>query len=84
MGQKYIVGIDVGSQSAKILIYDLKGNIAARGRKKLAPMHLAEPGIVEHPDDDFREIRRTLSESESEESGAAERCLKGMARWLSQ
>ncbi len=53
MGQKYIVGIDVGSQSAKILIYDLKGNIAARGRKKLAPMHLAEPGIVEHPDDDL-------------------------------
>lgn len=53
MKQKYIVGIDVGSQSAKILIYDLEGNIVAKGKKKLAPMHLEEPGIVEHPDDDL-------------------------------
>lgn len=53
MKQKYIVGIDVGSQSAKILIYDLDGNIAAKGKQKLAPMHLEEPGIVEHPDDDL-------------------------------
>lgn len=53
MRDKYIVGIDVGSQSAKVLIYDLKGNIAAKGRKKLAPMHLAENGVVEHPDDDL-------------------------------
>ena len=53
MEQKYIIGIDVGSQSAKILIYDLEGSIVARGKKKLLPMHLAEPGIVEHPDDDL-------------------------------
>lgn len=53
MEQKYIVGIDVGSQSAKILIYDLEGNIVAKGKKKLAPMNLAKPGIVEHPDDDL-------------------------------
>lgn len=53
MEQKYIVGIDVGSQSAKILIYDLEGNIAAQGKKKLAPMYLEKPGIVEHPDDDL-------------------------------
>lgn len=55
MNQKYIVGIDVGSQSAKILIYDLEGNIAAMGKKKLRPMHLEEPGIVEHPEDDLWE-----------------------------
>lgn len=36
MEKKYIVGIDVGSQSAKVLIYDLKGHIAAKGKKKLA------------------------------------------------
>lgn len=53
MEQKYIVGIDIGSQSAKILIYDLTGNIVAKGKKKLAAMYLAEPGIVEHPDDDL-------------------------------
>lgn len=55
MEQKYIVGVDVGSQSAKILIYDLDGNIVAKGRKKLAPMHLEEPGVVEHPGDDLWE-----------------------------
>lgn len=60
MEKKYIVGIDVGSQSAKVLIYDLKGHIAAKGKKKLAPMHLAEPGIVEHPGDDLWE---SLSEA---------------------
>lgn len=53
MGNEYIVGIDVGSQSAKVIIYDLKGNIAARGKKSLAPMHLGKNGVVEHPDDDL-------------------------------
>ena len=27
MNEKYIIGIDEGSQSAKILIFDTKGNI---------------------------------------------------------
>ena len=27
MSEKYVIGIDEGSQSAKILIFDLKGNI---------------------------------------------------------
>lgn len=53
MAEKYIIGIDVGSQSAKVLMYTLDGRIVAKGRKKLAAMHLAEPGIVEHPDDDL-------------------------------
>lgn len=53
MEKKYIVGIDVGSQSAKVLIYDLTGKIVAKGKKKLAPMHLESPGIVEHPNDNL-------------------------------
>ena len=31
MEKKYIVGIDVGSQSAKVFIYDLAGKIVAKG-----------------------------------------------------
>ena len=53
MENKYIIGVDEGSQSAKVIIFDLKGNIICEGRQPLRPMDLPEPGIVEHPDDDF-------------------------------
>lgn len=50
---KYIIGIDEGSQSAKILIFDLKGNIVCEGKHPLKPYNLPQPGYVEHPDDDW-------------------------------
>lgn len=53
MEKKYIIGIDGGSQSSKVIIYDLEGNLICEGKENLKPMHLAEPGIVEHPDDDL-------------------------------
>lgn len=53
MCEKYIVGIDEGSQSAKILIFDTKGNIVCEGKHPLKPYHLPKPGYVEHPDDDW-------------------------------
>lgn len=51
--KKYIIGVDEGSQSAKILIFDLEGNIVCEGKENLRPYDLPEPGIVEHPDDDW-------------------------------
>ena len=53
MSKKYIIGIDEGSQSAKILIFDTKGNIVCEAKHALKPYNLPEPGIVEHPDDDW-------------------------------
>ncbi len=53
MDQKYIIGIDGGSQSSKVVIYDLSGNVVCEGTEPLKPMHLPKPGIVEHPDDDL-------------------------------
>ncbi|MCP1223627.1 FGGY-family carbohydrate kinase [Sebaldella sp. S0638] len=53
MAKKYIIGVDGGSQSSKVVIFDLEGNIICEGSQKLKPMHLAEPGIVEHPEDDL-------------------------------
>lgn len=53
MSEKYIIGIDEGSQSAKILIFDVKGNIVCEAKQALKPYHLPKPGIVEHPDDDW-------------------------------
>ncbi len=53
MNKKYIIGVDGGSQSSKVVIFDLEGNIICEGKQGLKPMSLPEPGIVEHPDDDL-------------------------------
>jgi sugar (pentulose or hexulose) kinase len=50
---RYIVGIDNGSQSTKVVIYDLAGNAVAEGRQVLRAASRPRPGIVEHPDDDL-------------------------------
>lgn len=53
MEKKYIIGVDGGSQSSKVVIFDLEGNIVCEGREDLRPMSLPEPGVVEHPDNDL-------------------------------
>lgn len=53
MSEKYFIGIDEGSQSAKILIFDAKGNIVCEASEPLKPYNLPEPGHVEHPGDDW-------------------------------
>lgn len=53
MKKKYIIGVDGGSQSSKVLIFDLEGNIVCEGKQDLQPMSLPQPGIAEHPDDDL-------------------------------
>lgn len=53
MRNKYIIGIDGGSQSSKVVIFDLEGTIVSEGKCELQPMYLAENGVVEHPDDDL-------------------------------
>jgi len=53
MSGRYLIGIDNGSQSTKVVIYDLAGNPVAEGRQVLRPAHRPRPGIVQHPDDDL-------------------------------
>ena len=53
MSKKYLMGIDEGSQSAKITIFDLEGKIICEGKAPLRPYDLPKPGYVEHPDDDW-------------------------------
>ncbi|MGL6197467.1 MAG: FGGY-family carbohydrate kinase [Lachnospiraceae bacterium] len=53
MSEKYIIGIDEGSQSAKILIFDTMGRIICEGKEALRPYNLPSVGKVEHPDDDW-------------------------------
>ncbi len=53
MSKKYLIGIDGGTQSSKVVIFDLEGNVICEGKKELRPMNLPAPGVVEHPDDDL-------------------------------
>lgn len=55
MTMKYIIGVDGGSQSSKVTVFDLEGHVICEGRKALQPMHLAEGGVAEHPGDDLWE-----------------------------
>lgn len=50
---KYIIGIDNGSQSTKVCIFDLNGKVVSEGKVALRPYLLPEPGYVLHPDDDI-------------------------------
>ncbi|WP_406692541.1 FGGY-family carbohydrate kinase [Saccharopolyspora sp. ID03-671] len=50
---RYLVGIDNGSQSTKVSIFDERGTVVSRGRRPLRPNHTPRPGVVEHPDDDL-------------------------------
>ena len=49
----YLVGIDCGTQSAKVVVYDAAGNAVARGRQPLQPMDRPRHGVAIHPDDDL-------------------------------
>lgn len=53
MAGGYIIGVDGGSQSSKVVVYDLEGNTASVGRQPLRPVSRPHNGIVEHPDDDL-------------------------------
>jgi sugar (pentulose or hexulose) kinase len=48
----YLVGVDCGTQSAKVVIYDALGNAVAHGRRALRPMSRPSHGVVVHPEDD--------------------------------
>ncbi len=53
MSKKYLMGVDVGTQSAKVIITDLHGNIICQGREPLRKIDIPEPQLAEHPDDDL-------------------------------
>lgn len=53
MPTKYIIGIDGGSQSSKVVVFDTDGLVVSEATQALAPMHTPRPGVVEHPDDDL-------------------------------
>lgn len=53
MSNKYLMGVDVGTQSAKVVIFDLNGNVICEGKQNLRKMNIPAPLLAEHPDDDL-------------------------------
>lgn len=52
MQSKFVIGIDGGTQSSKVSIFDLDGGLVCSGSKRLRPMNMPKPGVAEHPEDD--------------------------------
>ncbi|MBW4079162.1 MAG: sugar kinase [Acidobacteria bacterium] len=50
---RYLIGIDNGSQSTKVSIFDEHGTVVCSAREPLRANDTPRPGIVEHPDDDI-------------------------------
>lgn len=53
MKQGYLIGIDVGTQSAKVVIFNLLGEQICEGHQPLRPLVIPAPQLAEHPDDDL-------------------------------
>lgn len=51
MSQPYLFSIDNGTQSVRALIFDLDGNLIAKGKEDIEPYFSVQPGFAEqHPD----------------------------------
>ena len=53
MGNQYLMGVDVGTQSAKVVIADLAGRIVCTGYQPLQKLNIPAPQLAEHPGDDL-------------------------------
>lgn len=61
MREKYVIGIDSGSQSTKIYIFNQKGEIICSESEPIRPMIHRQPGYVEHPEDDLWDSLKAVS-----------------------
>lgn len=51
--QRFVIGVDVGTQSAKVLIFAESGEVVAEGRQALRPLEIPSANRAVHPDDDL-------------------------------
>lgn len=50
---KYVIGLDGGTQSTKVAIYDLQGRIICEEKASLSPLYCPDADTAEHPGDDL-------------------------------
>ena len=49
----YLIGVDGGTQSSKVVVYDATGAVALGGPPGAQPMRRPRPGVAVHPVDDL-------------------------------
>jgi sugar (pentulose or hexulose) kinase len=49
----FLLGVDGGSQSTKVVLYALDGRAVCQATAPLRPLRMPRPGVAEHPDDDL-------------------------------
>jgi sugar (pentulose or hexulose) kinase len=49
----YLIGVDGGTQSSKVVVYDARGDVVCEGRQVLRSMSRPRHGVAVHPDDDL-------------------------------
>ena len=52
-GARFVIGVDVGTQSAKVMIFAETGAVVAQGHQPLQPLAIPAPNRAVHPDDDL-------------------------------
>ena len=50
---RFVIGVDVGTQSAKVMIFAANGGDVAEGHQPLRPLEIPAPNRAVHPDDDL-------------------------------
>ena len=53
MSARYLMGIDVGTQSAKVVIFRTDGEVICSAQQPLRALVIPQPNRAEHPDDDL-------------------------------
>ena len=53
MSEPTILAIDMGTQSARALLFDLQGNLLAKGQQKIEPYYSVAPGWAEQDPEVF-------------------------------
>ncbi|OPA74776.1 sugar kinase [Paenibacillus selenitireducens] len=53
MAEQYLLGVDSGSQSTKVYIFNKKGDVVCSESAPIKPLVARKPGYAEHPDDDL-------------------------------
>ncbi len=61
MKKIYFIGIDIGTQSSKVAIFDQFGTLICESSKAFQPLSYPKPGFVEHPDDDLWDTLKAAS-----------------------
>ena len=50
---RFVIGVDVGTQSAKVMIFAATGDVVAEGHQALRPLEIPSPNRAVHPEDDL-------------------------------